>query len=147
MKVNNNQTYIKKNIEPPIWYIVNAKEQTLGRLSSNIAHILKGKNNVKYTPYFKSNIHIIIINTKLIKISGNKVKQKTYKKHSGRPGGMKIETLEKLQNRLPNRIVEKSIKGMLPKNKLGRKLFQHLKFYPNNIHPHSSQKPSIIKLN
>nr|YP_009391505.1 ribosomal protein L13 [Platysiphonia delicata]ARW59649.1 ribosomal protein L13 [Platysiphonia delicata] len=147
MTLNYNLTYTKKHIRQPVWYIVDAQKQTLGRLSSIITQILRGKNKVNYTPYLKSDIYIIIINTKLVNISGSKIKQKLYKRHSGRPGGMKVETLEKLQDRLPNVIVEKAIKGMLPKNKLGRKLFNQVKFYSNNIHPHSSQKPSTININ
>nr|QCI06928.1 ribosomal protein L13 [Halydictyon mirabile] len=141
-----NKTYIDKENKEK-WYIINASNQNLGRLSSKIANILIGKQLNTYTPYIKNNIYIIIINSKLIHITGNKDKQKTYKRHSGRPGGLKIETFERLKNRLPNRILEKSIKGMLPKNILGKQLFNQLKIYPDNIHPHSSQKPLLININ
>nr|QCI04668.1 ribosomal protein L13 [Apoglossum ruscifolium] len=146
MIIDNNKTYIKKDSKETEWYIIDATNETLGRLSSKVSYLLRGKNNNQYTPYIKSNIYIIIINSKLIRITGNKKQQKTYKRHSGRPGGLKIEVLEKLQQRLPNRIIEKSIKGMLPKNTLGRKLFTQLKIYPNDIHPHSSQKPLLLTL-
>nr|YP_009295267.1 50S ribosomal protein L13 [Dasya binghamiae]AOH77279.1 50S ribosomal protein L13 [Dasya binghamiae] len=147
MTVNKNKTYIEKNLIQQEWYIINAENQNLGRLSSKIAYTLKGKRSNKYTPHLNHKINIIIINSKLIKITGNKKKQKKYKRHSGRPGGLKVETFEKLQQRIPNRILEKSIKGMLPKNTLGRKLFAQLKIYSDNIHPHSSQKPKMLKLN
>nr|QCI06030.1 ribosomal protein L13 [Delesseria sanguinea] len=147
MIVNKNKTYVKKDKEPRKWYIIDAKEQNLGRLSSKIAYFLIGKTGITYTPHVKNEVNIIIINSKLIEITGNKKYQKTYKRHSGRPGGLKIEYFDKLQQRMPNKIIENSIKGMLPKNTLGRKLFTQIKIYPNNIHPHSSQKPLLIKLN
>lgn len=145
---NHNKTYVKtsKYNQKPKWYIIDAKDQTLGRLSTKITYVLTGKNKITYTPYIKNNSYIIIINTKFIKLTGNKIKQKIYKRHSGRPGGMKINTLEKIQQKIPNRILEKAIKGMLPKNTLGRMLFHQLKLYPENLHPHSSQKPILIEI-
>nr|YP_009326653.1 50S ribosomal protein L13 [Membranoptera platyphylla]AMJ16910.1 50S ribosomal protein L13 [Membranoptera platyphylla] len=147
MMENRNKTYVKTDKEPRKWYIIDAKEQNLGRLSSQIAYFLIGKTNITYTPHVKNEINIIIINSKLIEITGNKRYQKTYKRHSGRPGGLKVESFDKLQQKMPNKIIEHSIKGMLPKNTLGKKLFTQIKIYPNHIHPHSSQKPLSIKLN
>nr|YP_009296335.1 ribosomal protein L13 [Sebdenia flabellata]AOM65270.1 ribosomal protein L13 [Sebdenia flabellata] len=129
------------------WYLVDAKNKTLGRLSTNVATILRGKNTIEYTPYLESNNHIIIINAKFINITGQKKQQKVYTRHSGRPGGLKTETFNELQKRIPNRIIEKSIKGMLPKGPLGRKLFTKLKIYSENNHPHTAQKPLLISLN
>lgn len=147
MLIDKNITYIDKNINIPKWYIIDAKDQHLGRLGSQIAYILKGKNKKTYLPYLENTINIIVINSKLIKITGKKREQKTYKRHSGKPGGLKIETFDKLNQRIPNRIIEKAIKGMLPKNTLGRNLFKKLKVYPTTVHPHSAQKPIILKLN
>nr|QCI07055.1 ribosomal protein L13 [Haraldiophyllum bonnemaisonii] len=147
MLINKNITYIEKNNNLNKWYIIDAKDQTLGRLSSKIAFLLKGKTSNTYTPYLKNSINIIIINSKFIKVTGKKIEQKIYKKHSGKPGGLKTETFNQLQHRIPNRIIEKSIKGMLPKNILGRDLFKKLKVYPNTIHPHSAQKPETLILN
>lgn len=147
MTTDRNKTYIEKLHTTKEWYIIDAAQQNLGRLSSKIAYKLRGKTNNKYTPYIANNIYIIVINSKLIKITGNKRKQKEYKRHSGKPGGLKIETFEKLQQRMPNKILEKAIKGMLPKNVLGRKLFTQLKIYSDHIHPHASQKPQLLQLN
>ena len=136
-----NRTYIKKNDFNDQWFFVDANNQTLGRLSSQIASHLKNKNNIYFTPFQISQSHIIVINAKHIKISGQKKHKKLYKRHSGRPGGLKVETFTQLQNRLPARIIEKAVKGMLPKNTLGRKLFKHLKVYNGPNHPHNAQKP------
>lgn len=144
--MNTNKTYSNKEKNKPTWYIIDANEQILGRLSSKIAKLLKGKYNINYQPDKEHHIFIIIINATAINISGKKKEQKLYKRHSGRPGGMKIETFYELQKRQPIKIIEKSIKGMLPKNKLGRQMFTKLKIYPNNIHPHIAQQPNIISL-
>lgn len=148
MIINKNKTYIgnNKSQDKQKWYIIDAKNQKLGRLSSKIAFLLRGKDDYSYTPYFQSNIHIIIVNSQLIEITGKKREKKLYKRHSGRPGGLKIENFKNLQQRMPNRIIEKSIKGMLPKNILGRQLFRQLKIYSYNKHPHSSQQPLQINL-
>nr|YP_009399569.1 ribosomal protein L13 [Dictyomenia sonderi]ARW69175.1 ribosomal protein L13 [Dictyomenia sonderi] len=145
LNINKNKTIIKAPEEKISWYIIDAKTYKLGRLSSRIAYILKNKNNINYLPHKKGKIKIIIINSKQIQVTGNKSKQKTYKQHSGRPGGLKIEVFEKLQKRIPNRILEHAIKGMLPKNSLGRQLIKNVKIYPDNLHPHTNHKP--IKLN
>lgn len=148
MLINKNKTYFKPNItNQNRWYLVDATNENLGRFSSKISYILRGKNNPEYTPHIKNNIHIIIINSKLIKVTGNKKKQKTYKRHSGKPGGLKIETFDNLQKRLPNRILERAIKGMLPKNSLGRQIFTHIKIYADSKHPHSAQQPTLLQLN
>lgn len=141
--VDKNKTFIGKrnsnlNLE---WYIIDAKDKNLGRFSSQIAHVLKGKNNPEYCPFQESNVKIIVINSKYISTTGKKNKQKMYIRHSGRPGGLKTEVFHKLQNRIPNRIIEHAIKGMLPKNSLGRQLFKKLKIYSDQQHPHQAQKP------
>lgn len=148
MIINKNKTYISTNHKQKTqeWYLIDAQNKNLGRLSSKIAYLLKGKNKNTYTPYLNSKVHVIIINSKLIEITGKKRTQKLYIRHSGKPGGLKTETFDKLQKRMPNKILEKSIKGMLPKNILGRQLFRQMKIYSDNKHPHSSQKPVIINL-
>lgn len=128
------------------WYLINAKGKTLGRLSTQIANILRGKTNPYYSPSYHCKDHIIIINAKDIQVTGHKKSQKLYYKHSGRPGGLKIETFEDLQKRLPNRIIETAVRKMLPKSNLGRQIFKNLKVYSNNEHPHQAQNPINIEI-
>nr|YP_009396466.1 ribosomal protein L13 [Polysiphonia scopulorum]ARW65652.1 ribosomal protein L13 [Polysiphonia scopulorum] len=145
MNTNNNQTIIKKTDETTSWYLIDASKYTLGRLSTKVAYILRDKNSIGYLPYQKGNNKIIIINSRNVQVTGKKSKQKVYKRHSGRPGGLKEETFEKLNKRIPNRIIEHAVKGMLPKNSLGRKIFKNLKIYETHKHPHTPQK--LIELN
>ena len=128
------------------WFIIDAKDKCLGRLATEVVKILRGRTKIFYTPSQDTGDYVIIINAKEIKVTGNKATQKTYMRHSGRPGGKTVETFEQLQARIPERIVEKAIKGMLPKNRLGRKLFTKLKVYQGDSHPHIGQEPQIIKL-
>tara|TARA_Y100001968_G_scaffold216436_1_gene199166 strand:+ start:4580 stop:5032 length:453 start_codon:yes stop_codon:yes gene_type:complete len=129
------------------WYLVDAENQTLGRLATEVASVLRGKNKPHYTPHLDTGDFVIVINAEKIQVSGNKSEQKLYRRHSGRPGGMKVETFNSLQGRIPERIVEKAIKGMLPHNALGRQLFRKLKVYKGPDHPHSAQNPEMIKFN
>lgn len=142
-----NDTCIPNKVKENKWYLIDAKDQNLGRLSTKIAIILRGKNNIEYTPYMNNLSYVIIKNAKYINITGKKRFQKTYKRHSGKPGGLKTETFEELNHRIPARIIEKAVKGMLPKGALGRQLFIQLKVYSGNNHPHSAQQPKIISLN
>nr|AYR06419.1 ribosomal protein L13 [Rhodogorgon sp.] len=136
-----NKTYIPiKNLEIK-WYIIDAKNQTLGRLSTYIATVLRGKNKPTYAPYHLNKSYVIVINAERITITGAKNHQKMYRQHSGRPGGLKVETFRQLKERIPTRIIEKSVKGMLPKGSLGRRLFTHLKVYCGPSHPHNAQAP------
>ncbi|MCP9818976.1 50S ribosomal protein L13 [Synechococcus sp. Cruz-9H2] len=128
------------------WFLVDAENQTLGRLASEVASVLRGKNKPTFTPHLDTGDFVVIINADKIRISGNKASQKIYRRHSGRPGGMKTETFEALQARLPERIVEKAIKGMLPHNALGRQLFRKLKVYKGAEHPHTAQQPQVLVL-
>nr|YP_009510702.1 ribosomal protein L13 [Gracilaria ferox]AXI96375.1 ribosomal protein L13 [Gracilaria ferox] len=141
-----NKTYIAQQPNYSKWYIIDAKDKNLGRLSSRIAKLLKGKNSNLYTPYINNKIYIIIINSKSIKVTGKKVFQKTYKRYSGYPGGLRVKTFNYCLSRKPNMILEKSIKGMLPKGILGKQLFTQLKIYPDTEHPHKPQKPEVITL-
>lgn len=126
------------------WFILDAKEKCLGRLATEAANILRGKTKNFYNPSQDIGDYVIIINAEDIKVTGNKTTQKIYMRHSGRPGGKTIETYEQLQGRIPERIIEKAIKGMLPKNRLGRRLFTKLKIYSGTTHPHTAQKPQNI---
>nr|YP_011005010.1 50S ribosomal protein L13 [Analipus japonicus]WAM61873.1 50S ribosomal protein L13 [Analipus japonicus] len=128
------------------WYVIDAKDKCLGRLATEVSNLLRGKKKIIFTPAQDIGDCIIIINADKVNVSGKKRTQKLYFRHSGRPGGKTIETFEELQNRIPERIVEKAIKGMLPKNRLGRKFFTKLKVYNGEKHPHMSQKPQIIEL-
>jgi len=129
------------------WYLVDAENQTLGRLATEVASVLRGKNKPHFTPHLDTGDFVIVINAEKIQVSGNKADQKLYRRHSGRPGGMKVETFNALQGRIPERIVEKAIKGMLPHNALGRQLFRKLKVYKGPDHPHAAQNPESIKFN
>jgi large subunit ribosomal protein L13 len=128
------------------WYVVDAADQTLGRLASEVASVLRGKNKPTYTPHLDTGDFVVVINAEKVRVSGNKATQKLYRRHSGRPGGMKTETFTHLQNRLPERIVEKAIQGMLPHNTLGRQLFRKLKVYRGDAHPHAAQQPQTLAL-
>lgn len=128
------------------WFLIDAKDQVLGKLTSKIINILTGKITCLYGPHVNPRNHIIIINSDQIKVTGSKEQKKLYYRHSGRPGGLKIETLQELRLKNPDQIIQKSVKGMLPKGKLGRQLFRNIKIYQTAIHPHTSQQPLEIKL-
>ena len=129
------------------WYVIDAADQRLGRLASAIAVILRGKNKPVYSPHMDTGDFVIVVNADKVGVTGRKRSQKLYRRHSGRPGGMKVETFEKLQARIPERIVEKAVKCMLPKNALGRQLFKKLKVYAGPEHPHQAQQPEVIEIN
>jgi large subunit ribosomal protein L13 len=128
------------------WYVVDAADQRLGRLATQIAMVLRGKNKPHYTPSIDTGDFVIVINAEKVVVTGKKSEQKIYRRHSGRPGGMKEETFEDLQKRIPERIIEKAVKGMLPKNSLGRQLFTKLKVHAGPDHPHQSQQPVALKI-
>lgn len=142
-----NKTYLppQESIERK-WYVVDAADQRLGRLASEVAMILRGKNKPTYTPHMDVGDFVVVINADKINVTGKKREQKLYRRHSGRPGGMKTETFSQLQARIPERIVEQAVKGMLPKNTLGRQLFTKLKVYAGSTHPHEAQKPEVLEL-
>ncbi len=129
------------------WYVVDASEQRLGRLATEIANVLRGKNKPTFTPHLDTGDFVVVINAEKVVVTGKKPKQKLYRRHSGRPGGMKVETFEKLQQRIPERIIETAVKGMLPKNSLGRRLFTKLKVYVGSEHPHQAQQPETLTIN
>ena len=129
------------------WYVVDAAEQRLGRLATEIAMTLRGKNKPTYTPHMDTGDFVIVVNAEKVVVTGRKYDQKLYRRHSGRPGGMKVETFKHLQGRIPERIIEQAVKGMLPKNSLGRRLFTKLKVYSGPDHPHAAQKPQELTIN
>jgi large subunit ribosomal protein L13 len=137
-----NQETIERN-----WYVVDATDQRLGRLASEIARVLRGKNKPTYTPHLDTGDFVIVVNAEKVGVTGKKSTQKLYRRHSGRPGGMKTETFSKLQARLPERIIEHAVRGMLPKNTLGRQLFTKLKVYAGPDHPHQAQQPQPLLIN
>jgi len=128
------------------WYLVDATDKRLGRLATEVAMILRGKKKPEFTPHMDTGDFVIIINAEKVAVTGKKRTQKVYRRHSGRPGGMKTETFAKLQQRLPERILEHAIKGMLPKNSLGKQLFTKLKVYAGPTHPHEAQQPKEITI-
>ena len=129
------------------WYLIDAKDQTLGRLASGIAQILRGKNKVNFTPHMDMSDFVVVINADKVVLTGNKENSKEYWRHTGYPGGQKTVSYKQMLEVYPDRIVNNAVKGMLPHNKLGRKLLKHLKVYKGEIHPHEAQKPEKLSIN
>ena len=128
------------------WYVVDASGKTLGRLASEIARRLRGKHKPVYTPHVDTGDYIVVINASQVKVTGNKSKDKIYYSHSGYPGGIKEITFEKLLAKKPERVIEIAVKGMLPKNPLGRAMYRKLKVYAGTEHPHAAQQPQQLDL-
>jgi len=138
-------TYFPKGSEVSRrWYVVDAQDQVLGRLASHVANLLAGKLKPAWVPFMDMGDHVIIINAGKVKLTGKKLEQKMYYRYSGFPGGMKAVWAEDLKAKRPDRMVEIAIKGMLPKNKLGRAMASKLKVYSGGTHPHSAQQPEIL---
>lgn len=123
------------------WWVIDAEGQTLGRLAVLAATLIRGKDSPAYTPSCNTGAYVVVINAEKVTVSGNKTDAKMYYRHSGRPGGLKSETFRQLQARIPERIIEKAVKGMLPSSKIGNELFRQLKVYAGPDHPHSAQAP------
>ena len=126
------------------WYVVDAAGQPLGRLASKVAHVLRGKHRPEFTPHVDTGDFVIITNAAQISLSGNKLEDKYYHRHSGYPGGLRSESYGHLLERKPEFVVERAVKGMLPKNSLGRQMFRELKVYADGTHPHVAQKPEAF---
>lgn len=143
-----NKTYSPKagDIERS-WWVVDAADLPLGRLASEVAQILRGKHKPMYAPHMDLGDHVIVVNAERIAVTSEKAQQKIYYRHSGYPGGIKAETFEALRRRRPEAIVERAVRGMLPKNKLGRQMARKLKVYAGSDHPHRAQQPVIRPLN
>ena len=128
------------------WYVVDATGKTLGRLSTEIANRLRGKHKPEFTPHVDTGDYIVIVNAEKIKVTGNKTTDKVYHHHTGYPGGIKSITFDKLIDKAPERIIEKAVKGMMPKNKLSRSMMTKLKIYAGSEHPHSAQQPTPLEI-
>jgi len=128
------------------WYVVDATGKTLGRLATEVAHRLRGKHKAEFTPHVDTGDYIIIINAENIAVTGRKETDKMYHRHTGYPGGLKSMTLEKLRARAPERIIETAVKGMLPRNPLGRAMFRKLKVYAGSEHGHAAQQPKTLEI-
>ncbi len=129
------------------WLLVDAEGQTLGRLASKVAKLLRGKHKPSFTPHVDCGDNVIIINAEKINLTGNKWEDKEYQRYTGYPGGQRSTSAKELLSKHPERIVEKSVKGMLPKNRLGADLFRNLKVYAGSEHGQEAQKPKAINLN
>lgn len=141
-----------KTFLPPVdsierrWWVVDAQGQHLGRMATVVANLLRGKHRPDFTPHLDTGDFVIVINCEKVEVTGKKPFQKLYRRTSGRPGSMKTETFAKLQVRLPERIVEKAVRGMIPHTRLGRAQFTKLKVYKGSNHPHQAQKPEAYQL-
>ena len=129
------------------WYVVDAEGEILGRLASKVAYVLRGKHKPEYTPHVDCGDNVIIINAEKVVLTGKKLTDKEYIRHSGYPGGQKAETPVEMLEKHPERIIEHAIKGMLPKNRLGSELFSNLKVYVGSEHKHEAQNPTKLDLN
>ena len=128
------------------WYVVDAAGQTLGRLATEIASRLRGKHKPEYTPHVDTGDYIVVINAEQVRVTGNKTSDKIYYSHTGFPGGIKEISFEKLIAKAPERVLEAAVKGMLPRNPLGRDMYRKLKVYAGTNHPHAAQQPQELKI-
>ncbi len=139
--ISANAQTVQKN-----WYVVDAEDKTLGRLSSELAKIIRGKNKPDFTPHVDCGDYIIVINAEKVKLTGDKMNSKEYQTYSGHPGGRKVTMAKDQLKRKPISLVEMAVRGMLPKNRLGRQIFGNLFVYEGSEHPHAAQQPKEIKL-
>ena len=128
------------------WFLVNAEGKTLGRLASEIAQVLRGKHKPIYTPHLDCGDFVIVVNAEKVRVTGRKLDQKMYYRHTGYPGGIKSISLRNQLQKHPERVLQAAVRGMLPKNRLGRKLFKKLKVYAGDSHPHQAQQPKVLEL-
>jgi len=140
--VSANKETVKKD-----WLLIDAENEILGRLASKVANVLRGKHKPSFTPHVDCGDNVIIINADKIRLTGNKLTDKVYVRHTGYPGGQRFATPKELLAHKPISVVEKAIKGMLPKNTLGRAIFRNLHVYAGNEHPHQAQNPKLTNLN
>ena len=128
------------------WFVVDAAEKTLGRLASEIALRLRGKHKAEYTPHVDTGDYIVVINAEKIRVTGAKTTDKIYHSHTGYPGGIKSISFEKLIEKAPERVIQGAVRGMLPRNPLGRAMFRKLKVYAGTEHPHAAQQPQVLNV-
>ena len=128
------------------WVVMDASDQVLGRLASEVARLLRGKHKPEYTPYLDTGDFVVIVNAERVKLTGSKLDDKKYYRHSGRPGNLRVETARERLEKYPERVIQAAVWGMLPKNRLGRKLLGKLKVYSGPEHPHQAQQPKTHAL-
>lgn len=136
----------KKETVSRKWYVIDAEDKTLGRMSTAIANRLRGKHKAEFTPHVDTGDYVIVVNAEKVKVTGKKFTDKTYYHHSGFPGGIKSITFDKLIEKAPERIIESAVKGMMPSNKLSRAMLTKLKVYAGSTHPHEAQQPQILEI-
>ena len=138
------KTYFPKTDKDIRWFVVDAEGQTLGRLASRIAHVLRGKNDPRFTPHADLGFRVAVVNAEKVQVTGKKREQKVYFRHSGYPGGDKYRTFDEQMNLKPEVIIKDAVRGMLPKNHLGRQLMKGLRVYTGPSHPHQAQEPEVL---
>jgi len=139
-------TFANKATVRKDWVIVDAEGKTLGRFASQVAMILRGKHKPSYTPHVDCGDNVIIINCEKIRLTGNKMNDKVYTSHTGHPGGQRFQTPKETLAKYPEKVLERAIKGMLPKNRIGRELYRHVHVFEGTQHPHEAQQPKVIQL-
>ncbi len=140
-------TYVAKGSDiERAWYVVDAADKTLGRLTTEIAMILMGKKKPTYTPFLDTGDFVIVVNAEKVKVTGNKAQDKIYAYHTGYPGGLKETNFNTMIQKRPERVIELAVKGMLPKNSLGRQMIKKLKVYAGSEHPHEAQQPVVLDI-
>jgi large subunit ribosomal protein L13 len=128
------------------WFVVDATDKTLGRLAAEIAHRLRGKHKPEYTQHVDTGDYIVVVNAEKVRVTGNKATDKLYHHHTGYPGGIRSLSFEKLIDKAPERVIQRAVKGMLPRNPLGRAMFRKLKVYAGSDHPHAAQQPQPLQI-
>jgi len=136
--------FVRKEDVDRKWYVIDAEGQVLGRLAVEIARRLRGKHKATYTPHIDTGDYVIVVNADKVRLTGNKLEQKLYYRHTGYPGGLKTITAKALLQRKPERVLEIAVKGMLPKNRLGRRMLKKLKVYAGSEHSHQAQQPEVL---
>ena len=144
MKQEKITRFIKTEDADRKWYIVDAQDQILGRLAASIARVIRGKHKPIFTPNMDTGDFVVVINADKVKMTGKRELQKTYFSHSGYPGGVRVRSFAEMMEKQPEEVIRKAVKGMLPKNRLGRQLIKKLKVYTGETHPHAAQKPEKL---
>ena len=146
MKQEKMTKFIKTEDANRKWYVVDAKDQVLGRLAAKVARVIRGKEKAIFTPNMDTGDFVVVINADQVRVTGKRENQKEYFSYSGYPGGLKVRKYSELMAKYPERVVEHAVKGMLPKTRLGNKLIKKLKVYAGENHPHTAQKPEVLSL-
>jgi large subunit ribosomal protein L13 len=137
----NKAFFLRKEDRAPKWWVVDAQDMVLGRLATKIAHRLRGKDKVTHTPHTDGGDYVVVLNADKIKLTGNKLEDKEYRRYTGWMGGYKVRTAKEMLQKHPTQLIEKAVKGMLPKNTLSRQIIKKLKVYTGTTHPHEAQSP------